>query len=63
MHFYLNETEMMNPRSEPGVYFSVHSPFQAENPLDKGIFLKGGRTYKLFVEMVSSHTSYSHKMT
>lgn len=55
LRFYVDETEMMNPRSEPGVYFSVHSAFELENPLEKGFLLKGGMSYKLYVEMVSLH--------
>lgn len=49
---------MMNPTSEPGVLFSVHSPFEFVNPFERGIFLKGGRTYKFYLEMVSSQNSY-----
>lgn len=61
IEFYIDETEMMHPRSEPGIYFSVHSPFENVNPLKTGIFLEGGRTYRLYVEMVSSHSSYLGK--
>lgn len=54
--FYVDETEVMDLETEPGVHFAVHSPFEAENPLMKGEFLKVGRTYNLYVEMVSSQT-------
>lgn len=51
---------MMNPRTEPGVYFSVHPAVEVGNPLRDGIFLKGGRSYKLFVEMVTYNGSCIH---
>lgn len=61
--FYVDETEMMNPTSQPGILFSVHSPFEFVNPFQKGIFLKGGRTYKIYVEIVSFKNLYLDKTT
>lgn len=52
--FYVDESEMMNRKSKPVVLFSLHSPLQFENPFEKGIVLDGGRTYKIYVEMVST---------
>lgn len=54
---------MMDPYSEPGVYFIVHHPFETANPLMMGMFLKIGKTYSLKVKMVSSYSSYLDKTT
>lgn len=52
--FYIDESEMFIPGNHPGVLFSIHSPYEAVNPFENGIFMKPGRTYKIFVEMVSA---------
>lgn len=51
--FYIDEGEMFIPGNRPGVLFSIHSPYEAVNPFVKGIFMKPGRTYKIYVEMAS----------
>ncbi|GIY67854.1 uncharacterized protein CDAR_576681, partial [Caerostris darwini] len=49
------EDEMFYPNSEPGVLFSIHSPFEAVNPFEKGIFMKPGFLYRISVELREEH--------
>ena len=53
---------MFIPGNRPGVLFSIHSPYEAVNPFDNGIFLKPGTTYKIDVEMVSVQSLFLKKI-
>lgn len=44
---------MFTPGSKAGVLFTIHSPYEAVNPFDNGVFMKPGRQYKIYLEMVS----------
>ena len=59
--FNIRSDEMFLPGNRAGVLFSLHSPFEAVNPFENGIFLKPGRTYMIFVAMVSK-LNYSIQM-
>lgn len=56
--FYIDESEMFIPGNLPGVLFSIHSPYEAVNPFENGIFMKPGRTYRIYVQMVSARILY-----
>uniref|UniRef100_T1E1P4 Putative degenerin n=1 Tax=Cupiennius salei TaxID=6928 RepID=T1E1P4_CUPSA len=51
LEFYVRPHDTFLPGNRPGILFAVHSPFQAVNPFETGIFMKPGRTYMLFVSM------------
>lgn len=49
---------MFIPGNLPGVLFSIHSPYEAVNPFENGIFMKPGRTYRIYVQMVRARIPY-----
>ncbi|XP_035230631.1 degenerin deg-1-like isoform X2 [Stegodyphus dumicola] len=49
--FSVDPKEIFIPGDRPGMLFSVHSPFEGVNPFERGIFMKIGRIYKLYVRM------------
>ncbi|XP_035221237.1 acid-sensing ion channel 1C-like isoform X2 [Stegodyphus dumicola] len=49
--FDLQPEEIFVPGDRAGILFSVHSPFIGVNPFERGIFMKAGRTYKIYVRM------------
>ncbi|GBN20885.1 hypothetical protein AVEN_242140-1, partial [Araneus ventricosus] len=52
MKFDPQESDILYPNSKPGIIFSIHSPFEAVNPFEQGIFLKPGHLYLISVEMI-----------
>ena len=53
LSFKIRSDEMFLPGNRAGMLFAVHSPFEAENPFETGVFLKPGRTYMIYVSTVS----------
>lgn len=51
--FYVEDDEVFTPGSMPGVLFTIHSPYEEVNPFEDGIFMKPGRLYKIYIEMVN----------
>ncbi|GIY92085.1 uncharacterized protein CEXT_475041 [Caerostris extrusa] len=47
--FNLREDTEFIPGHKTGLFFSVHSPYEGNNPTRKGIFLQPGKTYKVYV--------------
>ncbi|KAG8175125.1 hypothetical protein JTE90_010532 [Oedothorax gibbosus] len=45
------EREVFSPNERPGVVFAIHSPFEAVNPFEKGIFLRPGYSYRITISM------------
>ncbi|GFR27226.1 uncharacterized protein TNCT_488271 [Trichonephila clavata] len=52
LEFDPEENELFYPDSKPGIMFAVHSPFEAVNPFEQGIFMKPGNLYRISVQMV-----------
>ncbi|GFY40191.1 uncharacterized protein TNIN_288861 [Trichonephila inaurata madagascariensis] len=51
LEFDPEENELFYPDSKPGIMFAVHSPFDAVNPFEEGIFMKPGNLYRISVQM------------
>ncbi|KFM71419.1 hypothetical protein X975_04262, partial [Stegodyphus mimosarum] len=49
--FNVQPDEILVPGDRPGILFSVHSQYEAVNPFERGIFMKAGRSYKIYVNM------------
>ncbi|XP_055932771.1 uncharacterized protein LOC129962800 [Argiope bruennichi] len=47
--FNVSSKEQFIPGHRTGVHFAIHSPYEGYNPTQKGIFMKPGKTYKLYV--------------
>ncbi|XP_015924702.1 degenerin unc-8 [Parasteatoda tepidariorum] len=46
-----HEADMFDPNVPPGIYFSVHTPYDAVNPFQNGHFLSPGMQYKITIKM------------
>ncbi|XP_055934771.1 uncharacterized protein LOC129964111 [Argiope bruennichi] len=49
MIFNVREDEQFIPGHRTGLFLAIHSPYEGYNPTEKGIFMKPGKTYKLYV--------------
>ncbi|XP_035227644.1 uncharacterized protein LOC118199889 [Stegodyphus dumicola] len=49
--FNVQPDEILIPGNRAGILFSIHSPYEAVNPFERGIFMKAGRTYKIYVSL------------
>ncbi|GBL85253.1 hypothetical protein AVEN_200439-1, partial [Araneus ventricosus] len=47
--FNVREDEQFIPGHRTGLFLAIHSPYEGYNPTEKGIFMKPGKTYKLYV--------------
>ncbi|GIX76667.1 uncharacterized protein CDAR_575131 [Caerostris darwini] len=56
--FNLREDTEFIPGHKTGMFFSVHSPYEGNNPTRKGIFLQPGKTYKVYVNTDVEAFSY-----
>ncbi|GFT09097.1 uncharacterized protein NPIL_548631 [Nephila pilipes] len=45
------ENDLFDPDSKPGIIFAIHSPFEAIDPFEKGIFMKPGYLYRITLQM------------
>ncbi|GIY54177.1 hypothetical protein CEXT_466961 [Caerostris extrusa] len=50
-----NRRETFHPWGEPGVIFTIHSPFVAVNPFLKGNVLRPGSSYNIHVRLEEEH--------
>lgn len=56
LSFKIKADEVFLPGNRAGILFAVHSPFEAENPFETGVFMKPGRTYMIYVTTVNTNT-------
>ncbi|GFT83124.1 uncharacterized protein TNCV_629471 [Trichonephila clavipes] len=49
--FDAEERELFYPNSKPGILFAIHSPFEAVDPFEEGIFMKPGYLYRITLQM------------
>ncbi|GFT05406.1 uncharacterized protein TNCV_124161 [Trichonephila clavipes] len=50
--FDAEENEIFYPDSKPGVLFALHSPFDAVDPFEEGLFMKPGHLYRIKLQMM-----------
>ncbi|GFQ67583.1 uncharacterized protein TNCT_440611, partial [Trichonephila clavata] len=50
--FDAEEKELFYPNSKPGILFAIHSPFEAVDPFEEGIFMKPGYLYRITLQMM-----------
>ncbi|PRD35846.1 UNVERIFIED_CONTAM: hypothetical protein NCL1_10344 [Trichonephila clavipes] len=50
--FDAEERELFYPNSKPGILFAIHSPFEAVDPFEEGIFMKPGYLYRITLQML-----------
>ncbi|GFY75459.1 uncharacterized protein TNIN_49311 [Trichonephila inaurata madagascariensis] len=50
--FDAEEKEIFYPDSKPGILFALHSPFDAVDPFEEGIFMKPGYLYRIKLQMM-----------
>lgn len=54
-NFKVKSDEVFLPGNKAGILFDVHSPFEAVDPFQKSVFMKPGRTYIIYVIVVSKN--------
>ncbi|GIY62397.1 uncharacterized protein CDAR_50341 [Caerostris darwini] len=52
---YVEPEETFHPWAEPGAIFTIHSPFVAVNPFNKGNMLRPGSSYHIHVRLEEEH--------
>ncbi|GFT09099.1 uncharacterized protein NPIL_548641 [Nephila pilipes] len=51
IEFNPEENEIFYPDAKPGIMFAIHSPFEAINPFEDGIFMEPGNLYRISIQM------------